>query len=58
MPSPRSASLNLRISAEVKDALKIAAEKEHRSLSNMLEYLIVQHCQKNGIEIVKRPQRD
>jgi hypothetical protein len=53
MPSPKSTNLNLRIAPEVKDALKEAAEREHRSISNMMEYLIVQHCQRNEIEIKK-----
>lgn len=53
MPSSKSTNLNLRIAPELKEALKEAAERDHRSISNMLEYLIVQHCQKNGIEIMK-----
>jgi hypothetical protein len=53
MPSPKSTNLNLRIAPEVKEALKEAAERDHRSISNMLEYLIVQHCHNNGIEITK-----
>jgi len=53
MPSPKSTNLNLRIAPEVKEALKEAAERDHRSISNMVEYLIRLHCQKNGIEIVK-----
>jgi len=53
MPSPKSTNLNLRIAPEVKEALKEAAERERRSISNMLEYLIVQHCQRNEIPIDK-----
>lgn len=56
MPSPKSTNLNLRIAPEVKEALKEAAEHDHRSISNMVEYLIRLHCQKNGIE-VKKPSR-
>lgn len=53
MPSPKSTNLNLRIAPEVKEALKEAAERDHRSISNMVEYLIRQHCQRNEIEIKK-----
>lgn len=53
MPSTRSALLNLRISPEIKEALKVAAEKDHRSLANMVEYLIREHCREKGIEIGK-----
>lgn len=49
----KSTNLNLRIAPEVREALRKAAEREHRSVSNMLEYLIVQHCQRVGININK-----
>ena len=54
MPSLRSTNLNLRIAPEVREGLKLAAELDHRSISNMVEYLIVQHCQKNDIPITKK----
>ena len=47
----KSTNLNLRISPEVREALREAAVKEHRSNSNMVEYLIVQYCQRNDIPI-------
>ena len=56
MPTTRSTNLNLRIAPEVKEALKEAAESDHRSLNNMVERLIIEHCEKNGIE-VKRKQK-
>lgn len=58
MPSPKSTNLNLRIAPEVKEALKEAAERDHRSISNMVEYLIVQHCQRLGIPVVKKVKKD
>lgn len=50
----KSTNLNLRIAPEVREALRQAAEREHRSVSNMVEYLIVQHCQRNEIPINKQ----
>lgn len=50
----KSTNLNLRIAPEVRDALRSAAEREHRSISNMVEYLIVQYCQKNEIPLNKQ----
>ena len=58
MPSPKSTNLNLRIAPDVKEALKEAAERDHRSISNMVEYLIVQHCQRLGIHVVKKEKMD
>lgn len=49
----KSTNLNLRIAPEVREGLRQAAEREHRSVSNMVEYLIVQHCQRNEIPINK-----
>ena len=50
----KSTNLNLRIAPEVRTALKEAAEHEHRSISNMVEYLIVQYCKQENIVIGKR----
>ena len=49
----KSTNLNLRIAPEVREALRQASEREHRSVSNMVEYLMVNYCQANGIEIKK-----
>ncbi len=50
--SPRKiATLNLRIDPLVKDAVKQAADQEHRSIANMVEVLIRDHCKQVGITI-------
>lgn len=53
----KSTNLNLRIAPEVREALREAAERDHRSISNMIELLIVQHCQRSDIPIIK-PQAE
>lgn len=53
----RSTDLNLRIDLLTRDALKIAALHDHRSVSNMIEYIVVQYCKENGIPISKRRSR-
>jgi len=50
----KSTNLNLRIAPEVREALREAAERDHRSVSNMVEYLIVQYCQRNEIPVQKK----
>ena len=47
----KSAALNLRISPNVKEAIRIAAGREHRSIANMVEFLIREHCERVGISI-------
>ena len=51
MVAKKIATLNLRIDPAVKDAVKIAANKEHRSVANFMETLIRQHCKEVGIVI-------
>ena len=47
----RTALLNLRIDPGLKEALRIAAVREHRSISNMVEWLVRRHCEQAGISI-------
>lgn len=49
MNEPKTESINLRMSPGVKELLRRAAEHEHRTLSNMLEVLILSYCKKHGI---------
>ncbi len=51
MIASRTAILNLRIDPALKDALRIAADREHRSVTNMVEWLVRRHCKKVGISI-------
>jgi uncharacterized protein (DUF1778 family) len=43
--------LSLRTSEEVKALLRAAAEKEHRSLSSMLEHMVYAYAERLGIEV-------
>lgn len=51
MPPTKTATLNLRIDPAVKEAARIAALYEHRSVANLIEWLIRQHCKAAHIEI-------
>ena len=51
MPPRKIATLNLRIDPLVKDTVKQAAEQEHRSIANLIEVLIRDHCKHAGIII-------
>ncbi|MBX7259479.1 MAG: Arc family DNA-binding protein [Candidatus Hydrogenedentes bacterium] len=46
----------LRVSDEVRDLLRMAAEKEHRSMANMVEVLILRYCEANGISVDRKRQ--
>lgn len=51
----KSDTLNLRVSPSFKQALKAAADHEHRSMVNMLEVLVSHYCEANKITI---PEKD
>ncbi len=54
MTKTKTATLNLRIDPAFKEALRAAAIQDHRSIANMVEVLIREHCQKVGISIPKQ----
>lgn len=45
----KTEAINLRMSPTTKELLRLAARAERRTLSNMLEVLILDHCERNGI---------
>ena len=47
----KTSTLTLRIEPGLKEALKTAADREHRSIANMIEVLIRDYCQRNGVAI-------
>ena len=51
MNERKTTAINLRMSPEVKELLRLAAAKEHRTLSNMLEYLVLRHCELSGLRL-------
>ena len=51
MATAKTTTLTFRIEPELKDALRTAAEREHRSIANMVEVLIRDYCKHNDIAI-------
>lgn len=47
----KTESVNLRLSPRMKELLRIAAEREHRTLSNMIEALVLDYCESRGIPV-------
>lgn len=58
MASIKTATLTIRVEPDIKEALRIAAREEHRSIANMLEVLIREHCEKNSIAIGKSTTKE
>lgn len=57
MARTKISTLNLRVNPAIKQAVRRAAEQEHRSVANMVEVLIRRHCEEAGIPIAE-PDRD
>ena len=51
MAATKTSTLTFRIDPGLKEALRIAASQEHRSIANMVEVLIRDWCGRNGIVI-------
>ena len=45
----KSETLNLRVSPEFKELVRVAAEHESRSISNLLEVLVRDYCRRKGV---------
>ena len=56
MTATKTATLNLRIDPVLKEAARIAAMADHRSIANFIEILIRQHCEEKGIPIPEQQE--
>ena len=54
MAKTKVSTLNLRIEPGLKEAVREAAAREHRSVANMVEMLTRRHCIQAGITIPER----
>ena len=52
MPPKKTTTMNLRVDPAIKEAIREAANREYRSIANMIEVLIRQHCSEVGISIL------
>lgn len=44
-------TLSIRTSADIKQLLRMAADKEHRSIASMMEVLILNYAQEHGLKV-------
>ncbi len=51
MAAIKTVTMTVRVAPAVKQGLKTAADREHRSIANMVEVLIRDYCGRNGIAI-------
>ncbi len=58
MKPTKDETLSIRTSADIKQLLRIAAEKEHRSIASMMEVLILNYAQEHGLKADARPGKE
>jgi hypothetical protein len=51
----RTETLNLRVSPSLKAALQAAARREHRSMANMVEFLVLAYCEQHRLTEAATP---
>ena len=51
MATGKTSTLTFRIKPALKEALRMAAEREHRSIANMVEVVIRDYCGRNDVPI-------
>ncbi|MBK6656512.1 hypothetical protein [Zoogloea sp.] len=51
MKRPKDETLSIRTSADIKQLLRMAAEREHRSVASMMEVLILKYAQEHGLKL-------
>jgi len=49
--SPKTETLTFRIDPGVKDLLRTIADREHRSIANTVEILIIRHAESIGMQV-------
>ena len=54
MATAKTTTLTFRIEPALKDALRAAAEREHRSIANMVAVMIRDYCGREGIAILEK----
>jgi hypothetical protein len=50
-PKTKTAIVQLRVAPNLKAAAELAAERDHRSLTGLIEVLILNHCKTHDIPI-------
>ena len=46
----KTTTVTFRMNPSVKEMLRVAAEKERRSVANMIEVMVVEYAKKMGVE--------
>ena len=56
MATAKTTTLTFRIEPNLKDAVRTAADREHRSIANMIEVMIRDYCGRVGVVVQELQQ--
>lgn len=56
MPRRKDETLSIRTSADIKHLLRMAAERERRSVTSMVEVLVLTYARANELDVAQPPQ--
>ncbi|MFA6314679.1 MAG: DUF1778 domain-containing protein [Sterolibacterium sp.] len=57
MPRNKSETLSIRTTVEIKDLIRQAAEREHRSVASMVEVLVLSHAEQSGLKAAAKSKK-
>ena len=57
MATGKSEVVSVRVEPHIKVALQSAAEREMRSVANMVEVMVVAYCRANGVPLEGVPEK-
>jgi hypothetical protein len=50
MPRLKGETLSIRTSPDIKELLRLAAQREHRSVASMIEVLVLEYARKHELQ--------
>jgi hypothetical protein len=57
MPRLKGETLSIRTSSDVKELLRLAARREHRSVASMVEILVLEYARKHDLQAGMTPEK-
>lgn len=55
MPRLKGETLSIRTSPDIKELLRLAARREHRSVASMVEILVLEYARKHDLRAASGP---
>ncbi len=57
MPRLKGETLSIRTSPDIKELLRLAAHREHRSVASMVEILVLEYARENKLHVESKPAK-